>query len=58
MAEWERKPVWRHTIWQARGPVAPQRWPLKLSVLVLGSLCVAAWVLLGSALHILFGAVG
>lgn len=53
----ERKPVWRHAIWQARG-AAPQRWPLKLSLLLLTTLCLAAWMLVGGALHALYSAVG
>jgi hypothetical protein len=56
--QWERKPVWRHSVWQVRSPAAPQRWPLKLSVLLLTGLCIAAWVLLGGALHVLYSAVG
>jgi hypothetical protein len=49
-SQWQSKPVWRHAIWQGQAPMAPQRWPLKLSVLVFGGLCVGAWVLLGSVL--------
>lgn len=54
-SQWQPKQVWRHSVWQGQAPAAPQRWPLKLSVLVFGSLCVIAWLVFGS---VLFAAVG
>lgn len=57
-AELERKAIWRHSVWQARNAVEPRRWPAKLSLLVLGSLSVGAWMVLGGALHALYRAFG
>ena len=56
--ELERKAVWRHSVWQARSAVEPRRWPAKLSLLVLGSLCVGAWIVLGGALHMIYRLIG
>lgn len=54
MNETERRPMMRHTIWQVGTEATPRRWPLKLSALVLLSLCVASWLAVGGAVHMLF----
>jgi hypothetical protein len=52
----EPEQVWRNDMWQAAGRAGPQRWPVKLSVAVVMSLCVAAWVVLAGILHICLSA--
>ncbi len=44
----------RHTIWQIGTQTAPRKWPLPMSLLLLLTLCVAGWALVGGALHMVY----